>query len=200
MIIKLLTIKTQKNETFKKIVDCYYYTTFISSCSDDDTPVIINEEEVITTMTVTLTPSTGGSAIILKTQDLDGDGPNAPVVTVSGNLAASTVYSGAIELLDELDPNDVEDITEEVKEEDDEHQFFFSATNAIATFDYNDEDDDGNPIGLSFTLTTGASGTGTITVTLIHEPLKNASGVSEGNIENAGGEEDIVATFPVTVQ
>ena len=50
-----------------------------TACSDDDNvPEIVNEEEVITTMTVTLTPVTGGTDITLQTQDLDGDGPNAP--------------------------------------------------------------------------------------------------------------------------
>ena len=61
-------------------------------------------------------------------------------------------------------------------------------------------DDDGNPIGLSLTLTTGAAGTGKVTVTLIHEPMKDASGVSGGDIANAGGEEDIAQTFNVVVQ
>lgn len=174
--------------------------SFIACDNDDDTPEIVNEEEVITTMTVTLTPNGGGTPVIMQTRDTDGDGPGAPVVTNPVNLAANTTYNGSIELLDELDPNDVEDITEEVEEEDDEHQFFFSATNSIATFAYNDMDGDGNPIGLSFTLTTSDAGTGTVTVTLIHEPMKDASGVSDGDITNAGGEEDIAETFNVVVQ
>ena len=173
---------------------------FITSCSsDDNTPMIVVEEEVITTMTVTLTPEGGGTAIELKTQDLDGNGPNIPVVTVSGNLAANTTYNGRIELLNELE-SPAGNITEEVEELGNEHQFFFSTTNAIATFGYSDMDSDNNPIGLSFTLTTGTAGTGTVTVTLIHEPMKNASGVSNGDIANAGGEEDIAETFNVVVQ
>ena len=183
----------------KKLSIAIITLLFITSCSDDDTPIIVVEEEVITTMTVTLTPDGGGTAIILKTQDLDGDGPNAPVVTVSGNLAAGTTYNGSIELLNETE-SPAEDITEEVEELDDEHQFFFQATNALATFNYSDTDGDGNPVGLSFTLTAGNAGTGTVSITLIHEPIKDASGVSEGNIANAGGESDIEAIFPITVQ
>lgn len=174
--------------------------SFIACDSDDNIPQIVNDEEVITTMTVTLTPVGGGAAIELKAKDADGDGPNPPVVTVSGNFAANTTYQGRIELLDELDPSDVEDITEEVEEEDDEHQFFFSATNGIAAFDYNDMDEDGNPVGLSFTLTTSNAGNGSITITLIHEPMKNADGVSNGDITNAGGEEDISQSFNIVVQ
>ena len=65
------------------------------SCSKDD-PIAVNEEEVITTMIVTLVPSDASTNITLKTQDLDGDGPNAPVVTVSGNLKASLTYTGSV--------------------------------------------------------------------------------------------------------
>ncbi|MEP1488587.1 MAG: type 1 periplasmic binding fold superfamily protein [Algibacter sp.] len=173
---------------------------FITSCSsDDDSPEVVVEEEVITTMTITLTPDGGGTAIELKTQDLDGDGPDAPVITVSGDLAANTTYNGSIELLNETE-SPAEDITEEVEELDEEHQFFFQASNAIATFAYSDVDGNGNPVGLSFTLTTGSAGTGTVTISLIHEPVKDASGVSDGDDTNAGGEEDIVETFDIVVQ
>ena len=41
-----------------------------TSCTDDSDPV--NEQEVITTMTVTLTPDTGGTDVVLQTRDLDG--------------------------------------------------------------------------------------------------------------------------------
>jgi len=74
-------------------------------------------------------------------------------------------------------------------------------------------DADGNPVGLSSTLTTGAAGSGTLTVTLRHEPMKSATGVTlrhepmksatgvaDGDITNAGGETDIEIVFPVDVQ
>ena len=182
----------------KKISIAIITLLFISSCSDDDTPIVVVEEEVITTMTATLTPVGGGTPVIMQTRDLDGDGPDAPVITNPVNLAANTVYNGSIELLNELE-SPAEDITKEVEELDDEHQFFFQASNSIATFAYTDMDGDGNPVGLSFTLTTGDAGTGKVTVTLIHEPNKSASGVSDGDSTNAGGEEDISETFNVIV-
>ena len=91
-----------------------------TSCSNDDAAV--NEEEVITTVRLTLTG--GGQTITLESRDLDGDGPNAPVVTVSGPLSGNTVYSGATVFLNELE-NPAEDITVEVLEEGDEHQVFY---------------------------------------------------------------------------
>ncbi|TMU56358.1 type 1 periplasmic binding fold superfamily protein [Flagellimonas algicola] len=170
--------------------------SFLASCSsDDNSPEEINEEETITTMTVTLTPDGGGTAIELKSQDLDGDGPNAPVITISGNLAASTTYNGSIELLNETE-TPAEDITEEVAEEDDEHQFFFVTTGSIDTVTYSDEDGDGNPVGIEFSLTTGAAGSATLAVTLRHEPKKP----NNGTLSDAGGETDITQTFSLTVE
>ena len=168
---------------------------FFTACSDDDdTPDPVNEEEVITTMTITL--DGGGTTITLRTRDLDGDGPDAPVVTVSGNLAASTTYEGSIELLNETE-SPAEDITEEVEEEDDEHQFFYIVGGGLdATTEYGNFDGDGNPLGTEFTLTTGAASTGTLAITLRHEPKKP----NDGTLGDAGGETDITETFNLTIE
>ena len=163
------------------------------SCSDDDdNPVAVDEEEVITTMTITLTE--GSNTVTLETKDLDGDGPDAPVIT-TGNLTANTTYTGAIVLLNETE-TPPENITLEVAEEDDEHQFFFDASGAVTSVTYNDEDGDGNPLGLSFTLSTGDAGTGALRVTLRHEPKKP----NDGTLADAGGETDIAQSFNVVVE
>jgi len=165
-----------------------------TSCGDDEVE-IPEELEVITTLNYTLTG--GGTTVTLSFQDPDGDGGNAPTIT-SGTLAANTTYSGSIELRNDIEG---EDITEEIEEEDEEHQFFFQTTGGISVaYDAEDVDAEGNPVGLENVLTTGAAGDGTVTVILRHEPDKNASGVSDGDITNAGGETDIEVTFDVTVQ
>lgn len=184
----------------------FIYTILILSlvftgCSDNDPePEPVNEEEVITTMTIRLTPSGGGSEIILKTVDMDGDGDGEAVVTVSGPLSAGTTYDGIIELLNETE-TPAEDITEEVEEEADEHQFFYTiGTGLDVTTTYDDEDGDGNPIGVEFTLTANTASSGDLTFTLRHEPNKSADGVADGDITNAGGETDITETFPIVVE
>ena len=171
---------------------------FLTSCGDDEDPDIENEQEVITTLSYTLTPDGGGTAVVLNFTDLDGDGGNAPVIT-GGTLAANTTYTGSMELLNETE-DPAEDVTVEIAEEDDEHQFFFSTTVAGLSVGYTDQDDDGNPIGLASSLTTGAAGTGNLTVILRHEPNKDGAGVSDGDIAEAGGETDIEVTFPIDVQ
>ena len=50
------------------------------------------------------------------------------------------------------------------------------------------------------TLTTGEAGTGTLSIILRHEPAKDASGVSDGQIANAGGETDIEVSFNITIE
>ncbi|WP_300440243.1 type 1 periplasmic binding fold superfamily protein [Christiangramia sp.] len=170
----------------------------ITSCSDDDDniPEEVNEEEVITTMTVTLTPAGGGDEITLQTRDLDGDGPNAPEVTVSGPLAANATYNGSIVLLNETE-SPAENITEEVEEEDEEHQFFYTVSNGLnVTVEYANFDDDGNELGTEFTLTTGAASSGNLTFTLRHDLTKP----NGGDLSAAGGETDISATFNVSVE
>jgi len=187
-------------KTIKLLFLTLLTSSFIVSCSDDDTPQQINEEEVITTMTVTLIPQGGGTTVTLQTRDLDGDGPTQPVITVSGPFAAGVVYNGSIEFLNELE-NPAEDITEEVEEEDDEHQVFYTLGNGIGTVAYTDMDDDGNPVGLTFQFTAGSAAVqGLFAVTLRHEPDKFAPGVSDGIINNAGGETDIETAFQVSVQ
>lgn len=176
-------------------------TVLTFSCSnDDDNPDPVNEEEVITTLIATLTPSGGGQQVGLEYRDLDGDGPDAPVITISGPLAENTTYNGSLELFNATE-TPPEPIHTEIEEEDEEHQFFFSATNGIGTFAYADQDSNGNPVGLDFTLSTATAGSGNITIILRHEPVKDAAGVSDGDITNAGGETDISVTFTgVTVQ
>ncbi|WP_333780806.1 type 1 periplasmic binding fold superfamily protein [Tenacibaculum pacificus] len=153
-------------------------------------------------MKVVLTDS-NKNTITLESKDIDGDGPNKPVIT-GGTLKANTTYSGVITLLNETE-TPADNITLEVAEEADEHQFFYSAT-AISNdfsgdFTYaGDNDSNGNPVGIKFTVKTGGTGEGSYVITLIHEPSKSVDGVKEGKIKNAGGSTDFEATFPIVIE
>ena len=176
---------------FKYLLVGLLSVVIISCSKDDDSPEPINEEEVITTMTVVLNPGN----ITLKSQDLDGDGPNAPNVTVSGNLSANTTYTGSVTFLNELESR-AEDITEEVEEEDDEHQVIFVSSGvALSVSDLN-TDGNGNDLGTQFSLSTAAAGSGTLRIVLRHEPTKP----NDGTLAGAGGETDIDVSFNVTVE
>lgn len=170
----------------------------VTMLSCDKEPVIPNEEELITTVTYTLTPQGGGEDVVLFFEDLDGDGGDDPTIIVE-NLAANTTYTGSL-LLESIVEGVTENISEEVAEEDLEHQFFFATTVAGLTVSYSDTDPEGNPVGLATEVVTGEAGSGTLTVTLRHEPNKSASGVAGGDITNAGGETDIEVEFAVVVE
>ena len=171
----------------------------VISCNDDDTvaPPVTNEEELITTVKVTLT--NGSNSIVLQSKDLDGDGPNAPVVTVVGNLLANTTYTGSVEFLNES-VNPADNITAEILAEDEDHQIFYQLTSGLGAISYTDADSNSQPVGLAITYQTNAVGSGNLVVTLRHLPNKSANGVASGNIANAGGSTDAEVTFPVTIQ
>ena len=188
--LKFQTMKTMKTSAFYALL-----TLAMLGCSDDDTtPEIINEDELITTVILTLTPDSGDQ-VVLTTIDLDGDGPDEPVTTVVGNFAENTQYQGAVRFLNETE-TPAEEITEEVLEEADEHQVFYTTTDGLnIETQYEDEDSQGNPLGLQITLTTGAASQGSLTVTLRHEPVKPNDG-----LDSAGGETDITTSFDVTIE
>jgi len=169
-----------------------------TSCSDDDDPDPVNDREVITNLTIVF-EAEGVEDVTLESEDLDGtDGPGTPEVTITGTFQENTTYTGTITVLNQT-VTPTENVTIEIRDEDDEHQFFFTTTGSLGDTEYLDFDDDENPLGLSFRLSTGDAGMGTILVTLRHELDKDAAGVSEGDITNAGGDTDIAQLFSVSV-
>ena len=187
---KLKTMKTMKTSAFYALL-----TLAMLGCSDDDTtPEIINEDELITTVILTLTPDSGDQ-VVLTTIDLDGDGPDEPVTTVVGNFSENTQYQGAVQFLNETE-DPAEDITQEVIEEADEHQVFYTISEGLnIQTTYEDQDSQGNPLGVQITLSTGTASEGSLTLTLRHEPVKPNDG-----LESAGGETDISTSFDVSIQ
>lgn len=193
-------------KNLKYYLSTILFLSLIISCSKDsitvaadesaEVPDEVEEQEVITTMTITLTPTSGSTAVVtLQTQDLDGDGPNAPEVTVSGNLTAGVVYSGDMEWLNEL-VSPAEVVTEEIEEKDLEHQVFYTPAGGLdVTVEYANNDSAGNPLGTEFTLTANTASSGSLTFTLVHEPTKPNTG-----LEDAGGEIDIETAFNITIE
>ncbi len=184
-----------------------------TACNDDDVPPEENEEETITDVTLRFTPTTG-APVIATWKDADGEGAGDPVLT-SITLAANTTYTLTIDLINAIDPNDPESISEEVEEEADEHMFFFGWTGGLFSsptgdgnlgagnradpINYEDDDDPngvGFPLGLETTWTTGGATTaGTFRVVLKHQPdIKSATS------DSTVGESDVDITWEATVQ
>ncbi len=168
-----------------------------------------DDEEEINEITLTFTPTGGGDAIEVKWFDEDGEGVGAPEID-DINLDAETEYDMTITLRNTLGM-EPEDITEEIEAEDNEHQFFFAFTadifsnpegdgnidNGDDPLNYNDEDENGLPVGLSTKWTTGAatSSDGTFRIVLKHQPdMKTATS------DSTVGGTDIDIEFNISIQ
>ena len=156
---------------------------------DDEGP---GDEELITRVVLRLTG--GGQTVTATANDPDGDGTNFQIDTI--NLAAGTTYTGTVELADDI--ND-EDITEEIREEDDEHQFFYTVGGGASgrvTVTITDQDDNGLPVGLNFTVavSAGDAASGTLRVIQGHYDDAPKDGVTMSD------ETDFDITFPVNIQ
>ncbi len=189
-----MNYKTKINKTLMLL---FVAVLFISACSSDDDPEPELEQEIITRVEMEFTNTLTSEVVTARFNDPDGPGGNEPITT-NPTLSAGTVYSVSLKLYNDLEG---ENITEEIEEEDDEHQFFFIQTGGVfSAITYDDLDAFGKPVGLKSKFTTGTAGAGTLRVILRHEPNKANPGVASGIIDNAGGDTDIDIIFNVTVQ
>ena len=185
----------------KFIIKNYIFTTFVIlftslvliGCDSEEPDPGPGEEELITTVTVTLTPQAGGQAVSFVANDPDGDGANFTLDDIT--LAANTTYTGTITLRDDING---EDITEEIEEEDDEHQFWYTPGGDAAgriTVTITDMDGNSLPVGLEFTLAVsdGGAATGTLNVVLSHYDDAPKDGTTRSD------ESDVDITFQVTI-
>ena len=178
------------------------------ACGGDDDPTVGNDMELITTVNLTFTPSGGGTDITASFADPDGPGGNAPTVTQPDPLTLGTAYDLSLEFLDESE-SPVENVTEEIEREAEEHQVFFvgdAVDNAILVeyadreSDYTTNSGDDLPVGLRATVTATAAGSGTLRVVLQHQPPVNNVPVKTSTSGITDGESDIDVSFTVTVQ
>lgn len=157
----------------------------LSGCKKDD-PEPDDENELITTVVLTFS-KTGEPDAVFKWKELSG---TTTVDTIK--LSASAVYELKATFLNEAE-TPVEDKTEEIKEEDDEHQvFYFSSPSGLITLVYQDADKNSLPVGLSMRATTGSAANGTLRVVLRHQP-----GVKDGSFGPGSSDADV--TFPVVL-
>lgn len=156
-----------------------------SGCKKDD-PKPDDENELITTVSLTFSKA-GEPDAVFNWKELSG---TTTVDTIK--LSASAVYELKAAFLNEAE-TPVEDKTEEIASEDDEHQiFYFSSPSGLITLAYQDADKNSLPVGLSMSATTGSAATGTLRVVLRHQP-----GVKDGSFDPGSSDADV--TFPVVL-
>lgn len=193
------------------------------SCSKDD-PKKESTPELITKVTLTFTetsvvggPGPVSGPVVVSATDPDGEGVQNLIVEGPINLIQGTTYVMSIELINALVASGQPgyNITDEVADEGDEHQFFFSWSdnpfsdpagdgnidNPTDPLNYSggptSKDPLGHNLGITTTWTTVASTVagGTFRILLKHQPgLKTATSAS------TVGETDLDLTFTITVQ
>ncbi|NBC02847.1 MAG: GTP cyclohydrolase [Bacteroidetes bacterium] len=179
--------------------------------SSPDDPPIENEEEIITDITLTFTNLDDDSDVVTaRAQDPDGDGAEELQVLDDIQLQAGVTYRLTYEIFNGLE-SPPEDIGEEIEEEADEHQFFFQFTenafsnpegdgnfdNADDPINYEDFDNEGNPVGLETTWTTSGEtlADGSFRVRLQHQPDIKSSSTTVND-----GDTDLDITFTLIIQ
>jgi len=201
-----------KSINFRFYLLLLFALAIMVSCSDDDEPMEMemdDDEETITQVDLTFTPQGEGETVTARWFDADGDGTGAPIID-DIELAEGVTYQLGLTLTNTL-PSSPEDITAEIMEEDDEHQFFFAFTdgifadpngdgnvdNANDPIIYNDTDENGLPVGLSTTWTAGGhtDNPGTFNVILKHQPDEKSA---TSNVNTGGTDLDI--TFSLIIE
>ncbi len=174
-------------------------TTVLPACKKKDPPKP-EEQELITTMKLTIT--NGGTftqTFIYKVENGFGSTTAGSLQIDTVKLAASKTYTVTTEMFnDKASP--AENITGEILDERDEHLFLYSSNPGTGTgsitFSNGSKDVSGAPFNQVITFATGAPGSGTLTVNLMHEPT-NKNGTTPAS---SGGETDAEAVYPVVIQ
>ena len=163
----------------------------MTSCQKDKDEE--NEEELITTVILTFVERGTTTVKTAAWRDLDGDGGTAPTIQTAV-LQNGKTYDVGIALLNEQE-TPPENITDEVRDEDDEHQFYYQVTGSGLTINGLDTDANGWPLGITSVWTTSAAGTASVRVVLKHKP----NGQKGPNDPISLGDTDIDINFPVQI-
>ncbi len=146
-------------------------------------------QETITTLKLKVSPSGSSTHQVFNYKTLNGVTTKDTVL-----LSANSGYTATIEILDET-KSPADNVTLEIAEKKNEHQFFFvTSPSGLVTFSNFDKDGNGKDVGLASVVTTTSVGKGTLRIVLKHL----GSDPKTGNI--ASGETDVDAIFDVVVQ
>lgn len=188
-----------KKQAFQVTIIISAITLAFAACKKKPTPVP-DEQELITTMKLIVTDTAGNSqTFIYKIEN--GFGTTTAGITQidTVRLAANATYTVATELYNEK-ASPVENTTEEILREQDEHLFLYQSTPATGAgsiaFSSGSKDENNLPFNQAITFRTEAAGSGMLQINLMHQPT-NKNGATPAA---SGGETDAEAMYPVRIQ
>jgi hypothetical protein len=191
-----IIIEMKKTNLF--LLTAFFSCIVFTSCKKDEDspetpPPVVNDGEIITTVTLKFTDVAGILPAIEYTfRDPDGEGGNPATTFDQILLQSETTYNCEILLLNET-VNPADTISNEVLEEADEHLFCYVVNGAPITIVRTDSDGT-YEVGLETLWSTEAVATGTVEVTLKHQP----GGIKNGSCDP--GDTDIELVFDLIVE
>lgn len=181
------------------------------SCDKDDAPEAENEMEVFTKAVIKVTNLSDDSSETyeFEVEEHDHDDGHGVVVQNQGSddhgghteieLESGSEYKFEITFLNDSDPNNVIDLTEEVKEEKDEHHVFYELVGdgiSYATMSGDTLDSDGNALNLVTKWTTTTETVVDVEAYLIHQPTSKVGTTRD----DFGGATDVEIEFEAHVE
>ena len=184
----------------------------VTSCSSED-PEFETDQELITDVTLLFTEVDAAGNLTQNTFTVTASDPEGletgvrPEIQAITQLQPGKRYRLDISLFNSIEN---EDVTQEIREDADDHQFFFLGSafigpNDFLTYEYGDQDQNGNPLGLLGYVTvssTPGTNNGQFRLVLRHDLDKNYAGINNPSFTNfvaAGGETDLDIVFQVTL-
>ena len=179
------------------------------ACSDvkDDHDHHHHDHELITTLVLDFEATDGSESFSAVWADADQSGnPVVDDIVLTDGLT----YNVMVSVLNELE-EPAEDITEEIADEADEHQVFFTggAVGSLVSQSYLDSDSSGLPLGLENEFAVLSTGSDTLKVTLRHMPKESGQSIKEeglaeqalsDGIGSLPGDSDVSVDFSLSVE
>jgi len=174
----------------------------VASCSE--TELDLHKIEPITALYYTLDPVRSNSeTVTFYFEDRDGDGGRDPII-LGGNLTPNTTYVGKLHVLygsaKSISHIEHETIPQGINEQPELYQVFYSNSDGLKMeISYDDEDANGNPVGLRTILMSEARSSGSLNIKVVYNPDKFAGGAANGLDDNASGSNEIEVDFNLAI-
>ena len=177
---------------------CCASLLLLVACDNDDEPKVSDEheEELITTVTLNLSKEGSNETQSFNWKNTKGAGEPDAQSRDRITLDANASYTLSVQLFNEsITPK--EELTEEIKKENDEHLFVFLPSDGLnLSYTSSDKDSNDKPVGLSGNLATMSASSGNLRIVLRHEPTSKETPT---DLSSVGGSTDVDISFEVSI-